>query len=558
MGSACGGEVPSQSTEVTPPEVAVPFEGWADGNFLQGDRDVVRTAAVQNFRALGYVALDLLNDKAFMGEMCAQLVVGKEAWRQLCSLPSYQVAPRLLQYAPPEVRADLGVARAAGYGGLEFAEDNVLSDKAFMLEMCTADGQCLQFAKGGLRADRDVVLTALLQRDSSILDFADDKVLGDKAAMLEFCAAKAYSLKYAKGGLQGDRDVVLAAAGRTADALQYAEDELLSDKDFMIKLCAADSSTLEFAKGGLRGDKDVVRALTGWCGLAYVEDSLLSDKAFMLEMCTVEGRRLQHAKGGLRSDREVVRTAAVQNFRALGYAALDVLNDKAFMDKICTELVVGKEAWHDLCEQNARLLRYAPPEFRSDRGIVLAAGYEGMKCALADSDDVLSDKAFMLEMCTADGYRLGWAQGGLKADRDVVRAAALQHAAYLMHFEALELFAEDVVLSDKAFMLEMCAVRGDGLKFAKGGLQSDKDVVRTAIRQDSDALAYATEQLLSDKAFMLEMCALDGRCLQHAKGDLWSDKDVVHAAALQNPDALQYADDVVASEVRKSLAAPKV
>ena len=65
-------------------------------------------------------------------------------------------------------------------------------------------------------------------------------------------------------------------------------------------------------------------------------------------------------------------------------------------------------------------------------------------------------------------------------------------------------------------------------------LKKDKEVVLAAVRQDGDALKYASKELQKDKEVVLAAVWQHCRALNYASEELKSDKDVLLAAVRQN------------------------
>jgi hypothetical protein len=71
--------------------------------------------------------------------------------------------------------------------------------------------------------------------------------------------------------------------------------------------------------------------------------------------------------------------------------------------------------------------------------------------------------------------------------------------------------------------------------------KGDKEIILTAVSNDSRALQYASEELKADKEFVLAAISQDGRALEYASPELKNDKEVVLAAISNDSRALQYA-----------------
>ena len=85
--------------------------------------------------------------------------------------------------------------------------------------------------------------------------------------------------------------------------------------------------------------------------------------------------------------------------------------------------------------------------------------------------------------------------------------------------------------------------------YAFSDLRADKEVVIAAAAQHGDVLMHAAEDLRADKWLVLAVVAQHGVALRRAAQDLRADKEVVLAAVAQNGYALSYASaDLQADE----------
>jgi len=132
-----------------------------------------------------------------------------------------------------------------------------------------------------------------------------------------------------------------------------------------------------------------------------------------------------------------------------------------------------RKDWHSL--------KYAAPQFREDRIVVLNA----------------------LEQ---DGRALRYAHIGLRLDREVVLAAVQQN--------------------------------GYALPYVEGHLRQDKEVVMAAVQQRGQVLCYAAEKHRRDRSVALKAVKQDAYALRYVAGKLKWDAEVLLRATLQNPFAV--------------------
>jgi len=94
-------------------------------------------------------------------------------------------------------------------------------------------------------------------------------------------------------------------------------------------------------------------------------------------------------------------------------------------------------------------------------------------------------------------------------------------------------------------VLEVVKVFGEALEFADGQLKADKDVVLAAITsRGQHAFEFVDKKadFWKDRDFVLRMVQWNGKALEFADGVLKKDEDVVLAAVKQSGKALKFAD----------------
>ena len=124
-------------------------------------------------------------------------------------------------------------------------------------------------------------------------------------------------------------------------------------------------------------------------------------------------------------------------------------------------------------------------------------------------------KEEQVQAITKDGYKLSETDAELQSDREVVKTALLKS--------------------------------GMALQFAAKELRADPSLVKIAVAQDGYALQYA-DDLSNNREVVKVACAQNGYALQYASKELRSDKEVVLLAVSQVPYAFQHASDKLRSD----------
>ncbi len=111
--------------------------------------------------------------------------------------------------------------------------------------------------------------------------------------------------------------------------------------------------------------------------------------------------------------------------------------------------------------------------------------------------------------------------------------------------------------NDKEVVLEAVKKDSYALQYASDELKNDKEVVLEAVKKDGWALKYASYRLLDDKEVVLAAVEQDGWALQFASDSLKEDKEVVLEAVKKDSYALQYASDELINDKEVVLEAVK-
>ncbi|CAK9026178.1 Uncharacterized protein SCF082_LOCUS17376 [Durusdinium trenchii] len=136
-----------------------------------------------------------------------------------------------LAEAPSYIRADREVVMAAvmqNGRALEFASEKLRADREIVLLAVDEDPNAFQFASSELHADRDVMLAAV-QRNGLALQFAVDELRDDEELVKAAVSHEGLALRYASSRCQADRQIALIAVDNDVMALRYVARDLQAD-----------------------------------------------------------------------------------------------------------------------------------------------------------------------------------------------------------------------------------------------------------------------------------------------------------------------------------------
>jgi hypothetical protein len=168
------------------------------------------------------------------------------------------------------------------------------------------------------------------------------------------------------------------------------------------------------------------------------------------------------------------------------------------------------------------------------------------------SKELRADKEVMLAAVRQKGDALQYASTALRADREVVSAAVRQDGWALT-------FAPDELKDDKEIVIAAFINSGfiKPISNEKKAKIEVRDLILHAVKQDINAIYYASTRLKADKEIMLFVIKKWGLYLEKASPNIRADREVVLAAVRQNGKALQFASDALTADKEIVLEAIK-
>ena len=246
--------------------------------------------------------------------------------------------------------------------------------------------------------------------------------------------------------------------------------------------------------------------------------------------------------------------------------------ENAGLDVFLVPAYLHRDEALEAIKEDGNELQHASLELRADRNVVLAAVRQAGGLAIAyASPGLQADREIVLEAVRQNGDALQYASTELQADREVLLEAVRQNGDALRYASA-ELWADrEVVLELEAvrqngdhdalryasteLRADICEVlleggrenKGQALLFASRELWADRGFLQEAVRQNGNALRYATDadpELEADRELVLEAVRQNGNAIRHASKELWVDREVVLEAVRQNGNTLRFVTEV--------------
>jgi len=154
----------------------------------------------------------------------------------------------------------------------QHAAESLKSDKNFVLEVVKTNGYAvIKYASQNLQADKDIWIAAVTKNGNS-WKYASDHLKSDKDVL--FTAFKDQGLTLNEN--MTAKQLMIAKVTQDGNALEYASDDLRKNKEVVQAAVTHTGAALKFAKGGLNQDADMLKA----AGLWETEEEYAKDDPF--------------------------------------------------------------------------------------------------------------------------------------------------------------------------------------------------------------------------------------------------------------------------------------
>jgi hypothetical protein len=269
-----------------------------------------------------------------------------------------------------------------------------------------------------------------------------------------------------------------------------------------------------------------------WARLRKHLQAAMRTKDFALKVVSKRGILLEHASEDIRDDKDVVLAAVTQNSAALEFASSKLQEDRDVGDaaarsasRILAE-EVREEATKDQIVATATREGWVPfcPTGKGFAKTPATATGASMPFSPATKKLQGDDEVASTKLQGDLSAKLDRVVSSLRANKPLVTAAVTKEGSSALRCAASELQSDKDVVST--------AVRQEGraLRFASAALQGDRDVCLLAVKQDGCALYYAGDAVKEDREVCVAAVQQDFRALYYASPALRADRDVVLAA----------------------------
>lgn len=246
------------------------------------------------------------------------------------------------------------------------------------------------------------------------------------------------------------------------------------------------------------------------------------------------GKKGYSKKAPRDDDAEEKRAASNPKGTPFQYASDELKSDKRFVIETMTN--------------NPMALQDVSEELKVDPDVVVAAVNLNGSAWQFVSKECRRDKDFILAVVSRSASILEYTSETMKSDSDVVLAAVTQDGTLLQ-------FASGPLKRDRNIVTAAVTNDSEALKYASKALKGDREVVMSAIGHNCSALRFASIEIKNDKDFILSAANQSGCILEYVSDQLQGNKDIVLAAVAQDGDALRFSSDILKRDEDIVLAA---
>ena len=383
------------------------------------------------------------------------------------------------------------------------------------------------------------LLAEVMQNDIGLED-ASSELQDDRDVVLHCVRRCPAAIKHASARLRGDKEIILAAATgeygkwNSDTVLNVASTELQDDREVVLHCVKNGGEAIKHASARLRGDKEIIlAAATGEYGkwnysatvLNLASTELQDDREVVLHCVKNGGEAIKHASARLRGDKEIILAAATGEYGKW--------NSYTVLSFASTELQDDRDVVLHCVKNDGYAIEHASARLRADKEIILAAarGLNSTTVLKLASTELQDDRDVVLHCVKNDGKAIKHASARLRGDKEIILAWKWWRSDNLLSFASTEL------QDDREVVLH--CVKNDGchdgyaIKHASARLRGDKEIILAAARKGNSAtvLSFASTELQDDREVVLHCVENDGDAIKHASARLRGDKEIILAAA---------------------------
>ena len=376
-----------------------------------------------------------------------------------------------------------------------------------------------------IRLDKDILL-ARVARPCFKKQYSDErlfvppKLRGDKDVVLAIISKHPQVIECITCELRDDQDILdamLSCPTLPSHFLQHFSESIRSNREIMFSVLSHPYglSSMAFCCHSLRNDKDfVLQAIQSGNHsvetqvLRYVSPRLRADRDVVYAAVSKSGLNLKHADYSLRRDSSVVMAASAENSVAFRYCLPgsvkeDLLGNRSFVLDVVSS------------SPNSTI-KSCIDRFQGDREILLQALKHGYEWS-AIPENLQQDKDFILQALQVNPQLfMDLSEGTREIFEIALQIVKSAEAIEDVILEATERCPD--LLADRDATLAIAKnwridVLQETLQFSPPGIRGDKQIMIEAVKNDSIAFEYCSDELQNDRDVVMAAISSSSTCL---------------------------------------------
>ncbi|EFC41905.1 predicted protein [Naegleria gruberi] len=440
-----------------------------------------------------------------------------------------------------------------GFNLVYVESEELKNDKEIVMAAVTSCGRALEFASKELRNDIEIVRIAV-QQDGIALQFASKELKNNKEIVLLALESHPKSYACISLGLKKDRDVIFKAFSKSLTCLSQVDQLFSNDREFIRTLAKLDGNVaLYYASEELRNDREIVikSIQQDPSGFIFASKELQKDREIVKSAVMKNGLCLRFLSAQLRDDREIAELALKSCGLSIQYISERLRNDTEFLQSLGKrgyllrylpdEFRYDREILLESLKLDPINFDFIPNELKNDREFILQAATRcGMILSFVN-DQFRKDREIVLAAVSQNGHAIKKVSKELLDDEDIILKAAETCQLNIPIFSNFRKVLGG--LKDKQSCMQFAKKSGECLQYFPSYYQRDREILMEALKTNVDtAFRNASSYLkVTDRLFAIRVVKRNGNLLGQMCSKHRNDREIVSFAVKQNKNALKYA-----------------
>jgi hypothetical protein len=349
-----------------------------------------------------------------------------------------------------------------------YRSELLLNDKQFVLSVLSNNNSVYEMLSQELQNDVDVLHS---------LNYIPEQLRSNRDFVLQIVTNNGDQLQYASSDLRDTREIVEAAVKNTGKSIVYASEQLRADPEIIIlamKESFCDGIQLLSTQLSLMKQhrEIIIQAVkqNGLC-LRHIPSDMRCDREIVCAAVKQNGNAVQYLTyEWMLQNRDIVLEAVKQRGFAYRYIPQQFKLDK----DICLEAVK---------DRRARIYTTLPEQMRLEKDIAMTAIQHNERMILSYPVDLFKHtREFVLEAMQYNGIALLYVLPEFASDKEIVRAAVTQ-TGLAFKYAALRL------RRDKELVLDLIKINPEVFDYASIELKTNKNFIQELLVTLGDTTA---------------------------------------------------------------------